>query len=104
MMFPLQPAAPTFGECLSRTHDTAYIGKWHIDGHGRDALIPLERRLGFQFWRGYECTHDYYQSKCFDDEGNVAQWPGYDAIAQTDEAIRYISERNSEKPFALFLW
>ena len=28
-------------------YDTAYIGKWHLDGHGRDSYIPPERRLIF---------------------------------------------------------
>ncbi len=28
-------------------YETAYIGKWHLDGHGRDVYIPKERRQGF---------------------------------------------------------
>ncbi len=29
-------------------YDTAYIGKWHVDGHGRSNYIPPERRQGFE--------------------------------------------------------
>ncbi|NQT12391.1 MAG: sulfatase-like hydrolase/transferase, partial [Planctomycetes bacterium] len=25
-------------------YDTAYIGKWHLDGHGRSSFIPPNRR------------------------------------------------------------
>ncbi len=30
-------------------YDTGYIGKWHLDGHGRDSYIPPERRQGFDY-------------------------------------------------------
>jgi arylsulfatase A-like enzyme len=48
-------------------YDTAYIGKWHIDGHGRGSYIPKERRQGFDHWQVLECTHDYNDSKYFED-------------------------------------
>lgn len=84
-------------------YDTAYIGKWHLDGHGRSAFIPRERRHGFGFWRAMECTHDYNNSFYYADEPEKLRWDGYDAIAQTREAQRYLRERSKEKPFALFL-
>ncbi len=94
----------SFAEVLANVgYDTGYIGKWHIDGHGRSAYIPPERRHGFDFWRVEECTHDYNRSKYFDEEGNRHEWQGYDAIAQTREAQRYILEHGKERPFALFL-
>jgi len=40
-------------------YDTAYVGKWHSDGNGRNACIPPERRQGFDYWTVLECTHDY---------------------------------------------
>ena len=43
-------------------YDTAYIGKWHLDGHGRDRYIPPERRHGFDYWKVLECTHNYNNS------------------------------------------
>ena len=36
-----------------------YIGKWHLDGHGRAAFIPPERRQGFEYWKAAECDHNY---------------------------------------------
>jgi len=43
-------------------YDTAYIGKWHLDGRGRSNFTPPERRQGFEFWRALECTHNYNNS------------------------------------------
>jgi len=100
---PIRKTGQAFAEVLKAQYDTAYIGKWHVDGHGRSAFIPPERRLGFDFWRGFECTHDYFDSGYFSDSGELLKWPGYDASSQTDEAMRYIREHDSSKPFALFL-
>ncbi|MDR3710461.1 MAG: sulfatase [Capsulimonadaceae bacterium] len=100
---PVRPTCTAFGEALAGEYDTAYIGKWHIDGHGRSAFIPRDRRLGFDFWRGFECSHEYFGSNYYADDGRLATWAGYDAISQTDEAIKYISEHKSERPFALFV-
>ena len=47
-------------------YDTAYVGKWHIDGHARDGFIPRERRCGFEYWKVLECTHDYMNSVYYD--------------------------------------
>lgn len=100
----LNPKAVTVAKILNEAgYHTAYIGKWHLDGHGRSSFIPPERRQGFQFWRAQECTHDYNNSDYFADENVRLKWDGYDAIAQTREAQRYIRERASHGPFALFL-
>ena len=85
-------------------YETAYIGKWHIDGHGaRSNFIPKERRQGFDFWRVLECTHDYNNSYYYGDENIKLKWDGYDAEAQTRCAQEYIKSRNREKPFLLVM-
>ncbi|HOP12208.1 MAG TPA: sulfatase [Oscillospiraceae bacterium] len=101
----LNPEAVTLAKLYKDAgYDTAYIGKWHIDGHGRSAFIPRERRQGFDYWRVLECTHDYNHSYYYGDEPEKKIWEGYDAAAQTDCAIDYLKSRNkSEKPFILFL-
>ena len=101
----LRNPTPFFAEvCRDEGYRTGYMGKWHLDGHGRTAYIPPERWLGFETWRTLECTHQYYKSLYFyQDEKKARTWPGYDAIAQTDEACRFIREEKDGDPFCLFL-
>ena len=84
-------------------YDTAYIGKWHVDGKGRSTYIPPERRQGFDYWKALECTHNYYNSRYYDnDDPNVKVWDGYDAFAQTDDGAKYVQQHaESGKPFFL---
>ncbi|WP_418262510.1 sulfatase [Flavobacterium faecale] len=89
---------------------TAYIGKWHINGHppgmtnfqGRALPTPADRRQGFDFWKVSESSHDYNNSVYFDKDNVKHKWEGYDAIAQTKEAVNYIKS-NKENPFLLFV-
>ncbi len=101
----LNPQAATLAKVLGAVgYDTAYIGKWHLDGHGRSSYIPPERRQGFDYWRVLECTHDYNNSQYYaDSDPAPRRWEGYDAIAQTRDAQRYIRERGGDKPFLLVL-
>ena len=86
-------------------YDTAYIGKWHLDGHGRHSYIPPERRQGFDYWKVLECTHDYNNSFYYaGDDPTRLTWDGYDAFAQTRDGQKYIRKRvNAKKPFLLFM-
>ena len=90
--------------CAGAGYQTAYIGKWHLDGHGRRLFIPPERGQGFEFWRVMECTHAYNDSWYYGDDPTPRKWEGYDAFAQTHEAIRYLrEERDPDRPFLLVL-
>jgi len=84
-------------------YETGYIGKWHLDGRDRSAFIPRERRQGFKFWKAMDCTHNYNNSFYYADANIKLKWNGYDAIAQTREAQRYIRGHAGAGPFALFL-
>ncbi|MBQ38983.1 MAG: sulfatase [Gemmatimonadaceae bacterium] len=86
-------------------YETGYVGKWHLDGHGRDSYIPPERRQGFDYWKVLECTHDYNNS-CYyaGDDPTRRKWEGYDAYPQTEDAKDYIREHaDRQKPFFLFV-
>ncbi len=102
---PITSDAKYLAECFKEAeYDTGYIGKWHIDGHGRDAWIPSERRKGFEYWKVLECTHDYNNSLYYGDGPESQKWDGYDAIAQTKDAQDYIEgHADCEKPFFLML-
>ena len=84
---------------------TACIGKWHVDGRGRTAFTPPGgRRQGFDYWKVLECTHRYNHSLYYADTPDTLVWEGYDAFAQTADAIQYMDARAGDgKPFFMFL-
>lgn len=86
-------------------YQTAYIGKWHLDGHGRDSFIPPERRQGFQFWMAAECEHNYLRSHYYTGSSPEKRfWQGYDAFAQTRAAQEYLRQAvRQNSPFFLFV-
>lgn len=85
-------------------YNTALIGKWHIDGQGRSAYIPPERRLGFDYFKALECTHDYNNSAYYDNNDDTKHyWEGYDVFAQTADAQQYLHAQSSDNPFLLVL-
>ncbi|WPJ97290.1 sulfatase [Coraliomargarita algicola] len=106
---PLNPELTTIGKVYKAAgYDTAYVGKWHIDGHGRSAYIPEERRHGFDYWKVLECTHNYNNNSAYyaGNDLKKKKWEGYDAIAQTRDMQRYIIEHaQTQKPFmAVLSW
>lgn len=86
-------------------YTTGYIGKWHLDGHGRAAFVPPARRQGFDYWKGAECDHNYPRSHYYEgDSPEKKIWEGYDAYAQTDDARRFLSDHAADdRPFFLMV-
>jgi arylsulfatase A-like enzyme len=101
---PLNPDEQSIGKVFKAGgYETGYIGKWHVDGHGRASCIPPERRQGFDYWKVLECTHNYQNSEYYEgDDPIIKTWSGYDAFAQTEDACEYIRQ-HLEKPFFLTL-
>ena len=107
----LKPRGPTLGEVFRRAgYGTGFIGKWHVYGspdgqYGRRlAYIPPEKRFGFDYWKACECSHEYNHSLYY--EGNdptPKYWPGYDAIAQTEDACGFLEKRAAADLFLLVL-
>jgi arylsulfatase A-like enzyme len=89
----------------SAGYATAFIGKWHLDGNGRAAYIPPDRRRGWDYWKAGECDHNYNHSHYYTGTSDVKQfWEGYDAFAQTLDAQQYIRDHASgPQPFALMI-
>ncbi len=101
----LDPETPTIAQPFNRAgYDTAYFGKWHLDGHpeseSRSAfhVVPPQRRGGFGTWIGYENNNSQYD--CWvhghDDNGSdvpLRKLPGYETDALSDLLIEYIEDR-----------
>ena len=109
----LKPSGPTLGECFRQAgYATGYIGKWHIYGspagtaERRTTYIPPGAwRMGFEYWKVCECTHNYNRSQYYaGDDATPQYWNGYDAIAQTADACEFIRQHASKAdPYFLAL-
>lgn len=86
-------------------YNTAYIGKWHLDGYGRMNNVEPERRQGFDYWKALECSHNYMHMAYYEnDDPELKYWPGYSPFALADDASTYLKEHaNGEQPFLLFV-
>jgi len=102
---PLKTNEVSIAHCFkAASYDTAYIGKWHLDGPNRPGPVPPgPRRQGFEYWMGANFEHNYNRSYYTDNDGLLQVWPGWDAEAQTTHTIDYLRKRDSENPFCLFL-
>jgi arylsulfatase A-like enzyme len=108
----LKPNGVTMGDAFTRAgYRTGWIGKWHLYGspdgaYGRRlSYIPPEKRFGFDYWKTCECTHEYNHSLYYEGNDTTPKyWPGYDAIAQSDDACSFIERHGkASDPFCLVL-
>jgi len=86
-------------------YNTAYLGKWHLDGHGRTNNVDPERRQGFDYWKALECSHDYNKMPYYvNDNPEMKYWEGYSPYALAADANTYMTDHaNDENPFLLFI-
>ncbi|SFD27829.1 sulfatase family protein [Algibacter pectinivorans] len=86
-------------------YNTAYWGKWHLDGHGRLNYIPKERRQGFDYWKALECSHNYTKMPYYDNNNpEIKYWKEYSPFAIVKDANQYITEHaKDDKPFLAFI-
>lgn len=86
-------------------YKTGYIGKWHLDGHGRLNNVEPERRQGFDYWKALECSHNYNKMPYYaNDDPEMKIWEGYSPYALSKDANKYLSKMtDNEEPFLLFI-
>ena len=98
----------------SAGYDVAYVGKWHLASgigpsqpHYEKKAVPLEYRGGYDdYWMAsdvLEFTSDGYHGYVFDKDNNKVEFEGIRADNITDYALSYIDNRQSQKPFFMFL-
>ncbi|MDD4774026.1 MAG: sulfatase [Eubacteriales bacterium] len=100
----IRPDSRSIAHILNENgYNTAYFGKWHLGGVPRDQFITAENRLGFDYWRGSNCNHNYMKSY-YDDNDDVRHYTeGYEPHIQTGLAEEYIASADTDRPFAMFL-
>jgi arylsulfatase A-like enzyme len=75
---------------------TAMIGKWHL-GHGGTADPS-----GFDHWRVLPGQGHYHNPVMIEAGGKIIERGGYVTDLITDDTIRWIDERDQDRPFAVF--
>jgi arylsulfatase A-like enzyme len=102
---PIRKGAVGLGEAFSvGGFRTAYVGKWHAYGspegklERRSEFVPPSERFGFdEYWKGFECSHDYNDSAFYDGaDPTLRKWEGYDTVAQTDDICRYLHDHSAQ--------
>ncbi len=88
-------------------YQTAMVGKWHL-GHALQAYHPNER--GFDHFYGHLHTEVGYfppfanqGGKDFQLNGQSIEREGYETFILADEVSRYIRERDTQKPFFVYM-
>lgn len=86
-------------------YKTAYIGKWHLDGHGRYTNVEEHRRQGFEYWKALECSHEYLEMPYYENDNPTIQYyEGYSPYYKLKAAKNYLEQsKKGNEPFLLFL-
>ncbi len=86
-------------------YNTGYLGKWHLDGHGRINNVAPERRQGFDYWKALECSHNYNKMPYYDNQNpELKYWDGFSPFAIAKDANNYIWDHaKDENPFLLMV-
>jgi arylsulfatase A-like enzyme len=83
----------TFPKIFQRNgYETAIIGKWHLKS----------QPTGFDYWNVLPGQGEYYNPR-FINNGYDTVYEGYVTDIITENAIEWLSHRNSEKPFLLMV-
>lgn len=107
--YPLDPNQPTIADIFNDAgYDTAYFGKWHLDGYqeaagraGRHIISPA-RRGHFKRWLGYENNNSQWDCHVhgnIDSEEVQYQLPGYETDSLTDILLDYLDQSTDGQPF-----
>jgi arylsulfatase A-like enzyme len=70
---------------------TGYIGKWHLDGGIKHGYVPPERRLGFDWFVGFNRGHEYFGSIFYRNNDPTPRTSRrYEPEFQTDHLIEFM--------------
>lgn len=87
-------------------YQTAHIGKWHLNSSLASATEPQPTDQGFDYYYGhnaFQLPHNRNPTNVFRNKTALPEQTGYTADLYAGEAIRWLQERDKEKPFFLYL-
>jgi len=104
----LPQSVPTLAEQFHQNgYQTAYIGKWHLSNTGAQP-VPPELRGGYRdYWLAVD-TLEFSSTGIdggfmFDKDGRRVGFGGYRVDKQTDFVLDYLQNRETDRPFFLFV-
>lgn len=87
-------------------YSTAHIGKWHLNSDLGSSTEPQPTDQGFDYYYGhnaFQLPHNHNPTNIFRNKTALPQQDGYTADLYASEAIKWLSERDTDKPFFLYL-
>jgi arylsulfatase A-like enzyme len=91
---PFDSSRTTLPKILQQAgYETAIIGKWHLHSYP----------TGFDYWKILPAQGLYYAPHFIDMKGDTNSIDGYATDVTTNEAISWLKQRNTSKPFVLLL-
>jgi arylsulfatase A-like enzyme len=83
---------PTLARAFNAAgYHTAWIGKWHLNGHNGDAFVPPQQRGGFAYWMGYENNNKQNDTSVHGTgQDTPRRLPGYETDSLTDLFIEHL--------------
>lgn len=74
-------------------YQTALVGKWHLHSYP----------TGFDYWKILPGQGLYFEPRLISMQGDTSTTHGYATDVITDEAIRWLNQRDQQKPFVLHI-
>lgn len=77
-------------------YETALCGKWHADQ-------SIQPQPGFDYWSGVDRTYPARNGTYVTTNGDHVARTGFNTTIITDDAIQFLRQRDTDKPFFLFV-
>ena len=104
----LQSQEITIATLLKKSgYQTCHVGKWHCNGHFNSPEQPQPKDHGFDHWFSTQnnAAPSHKNPVNFVRNGKkVGLIEGYSSQIIVDEAISWLGQRDSSKPFLLMVW
>jgi len=97
-LHPALDGQTTLGPRLQQSgYETALVGKWHC-------TEPWSPQPGFDVWfSSKKGTFATFGEQVFYEGDQEVTWHGHPSLPVTDRAVRFLNERDPQKPFFLFV-